>query len=108
MAGTHVRKRDVTKRIGGRGCPSCGGHNTDSLRTRDGSIAAQFCYNCEFKWLPCSPGCRGYSLEMDTPAGPMIRGCVGCKVPDTVARTWPEAYRAMARVLDARKLEGLT
>ncbi len=102
-----IRPREVKKRLGGRGCPKCGSHHTDSLRTRDGTVAAQFCYKCEYRWLPCTKGCRGYRLDMRAKGGPAIIGCRGCEVPDEVARQWPEAYRAMAKALDDRKSEDL-
>jgi hypothetical protein len=36
-----------------------------------------------------------------------VIGCVGCGVPNRVARTWPEAYRALARELDFLKQAAL-
>jgi hypothetical protein len=39
--------------------------------------------------------------------GPEIIGCRECKVPDKIARLWPEAWRAMANRLAVDKLEQL-
>ena len=90
-------------RVGGRGCPSCGSHNTEGL----GRGAVQWCHTCDHRWQPCSPGCKGYEFELDLPDGPQIIGCVKCGVPDRIARQWPEAYRAIAKLLDGRKLEAI-
>jgi hypothetical protein len=91
------------KRIGGRGCPACGSHDTEGL----GRSGAQWCNTCAHRWLPCSPGCRGYRLYFDDEKVPYIAGCEDCGVPDKVARQWPEAWRAMAHRLDSKKLEAI-
>jgi hypothetical protein len=67
-----------------------------------------WCRTCRHRWMPCSARCRGYALKMSTPTGPAIVGCEGCKVPDRIARMWPEAYRAMARDLDFIKQAALS
>lgn len=87
-------------RIGGRGCPNCGSHLTNSL----GAGGAQWCDACDYRWVAHSPSCRGYVVDVGTPqTEPQILGCPLCGVPDRFARRWPEAYRAMARALDASK-----
>jgi len=58
--------------------------------------------------MPCSPGCRGYRLDVHAKGGPQIVGCSGCGVPDEIARLWPEAWRAMANRITSKKLEALT
>lgn len=96
------------KRIGGRGCPRCGSHDTAGMRLRDGTLGAQWCYTCEQRWLPCKLAyCRGYKLDLDAKTGPVIYGCHECGVPDAVARRWPEPYRAMAKALDGKKFDRL-
>jgi hypothetical protein len=86
------------KKMGGRGCPKCGGFNTDRLsKTKRG---LNVCYECEHRWVPCSDGCRGFVLDTERKSGPAIMGCRYCEVPDAIARTWPNAWRAMARILD--------
>jgi hypothetical protein len=84
-----------------RGCPRCGSHNTDALRVRSGKLGAMWCRTCENRWLPCeTPYCKGFAIEMHGPDGyPLINGCRGCGVPDHIARRWPEAYRAVYRML---------
>jgi hypothetical protein len=46
-------------------------------------------------------------LDVRGKEGPMIRGCKKCDdgkgVPDSIARTWPEAYRAMGNELGKLK-----
>lgn len=101
MAST--KRTEVKKRIGGRGCPACGSHNTEGL----GPAGAQWCITCHHRWIPCSPGCRGYQLDVDHADGPQIVGCRGCGVPDKLARMWPETYRAMMYRLGGSKLERL-
>ena len=86
------------KRIGGRGCPNCGSHNTEAAG-RTGGV--HWCVSCRHRWAPCKPMCRGYRLAFDPL--PRIQGCPDCRVPDTIAVTWPEAYRAMANELDRSK-----
>ena len=81
----------VEKRIGGRGCPSCGSHDTEGL-SRTG---AQWCQTCNHRWTPCSAHCRGYRLNFDGDI-PTIDGCKDCGVPNKIARWWPESYRAMS------------
>jgi hypothetical protein len=66
-----------------------------------------WCRTCRHRWFPCKPHCRGYVLVMVTAIGPEIRGCPECGVPSSIARAWPEAYRAMARELDAVKQRAL-
>jgi hypothetical protein len=88
-------------RIGGRGCPGCGSHNTQGL-TRAG---AQWCNTCNHKWVPCTTTCRGWVLDLRHPDGPTVFGCERCGVPTRVARTWPEVWRDLAYKLDGRKLE---
>jgi len=90
-------------RIGGRGCPSCGSHDTEGV-SRAG---IQVCISCAHRWFPCSPGCRGYRLEPDADP-PRIIGCPDCGVPDRIAWQWPEAWRGMMYRLAGRKLESLT
>lgn len=87
------------QRIGGRGCPSCGSHDTEGL-TNSG---AQWCMTCNHRWVPCARHCRGYSIEYDHPDGPKIRGCKECGVPDKIARWWPEAYRMIGVELGKHK-----
>jgi hypothetical protein len=84
-------KETIEKRIGGRGCPACGSHDTEGL-ARTG---AQWCMSCNHRWLPCSAHCRGYELHFSK-TGPEIRGCKSCGVPDKIATWWPEAYRALS------------
>ena len=84
-------------RIGSRGCPNCGSHNTEGLR---GERVVYWCRTCRHRWFPCEPRCRGYKTRLDAKDGPMVVGCAGCGVPDRIARGWPEAYRALARELD--------
>ncbi len=91
----------VKKRIGSRGCPNCGSHNTEGVKAQ----GVYWCVVCRHRWSPCSNHCRGYTLEMKP--NPAIRGCPGCGVPDRVAAYWPEAYRAMARELDVVKAASL-
>jgi hypothetical protein len=93
------------KRIGSRGCPGCGSHNTEGTR---GKNVVYWCRTCRHRWLPCSSRCRGYVAKLDAKDGPLVLGCVGCGVPDRVARMWPEAYRALARELDFVKQSQLT
>lgn len=79
------------KRIGGRGCPSCGSHDTEGLaRTGD-----QWCMSCNHRWSPCSAHCRGYEIGFPK-SGPLITGCRQCGVPDEIAVWWPEAHRAVS------------
>lgn len=85
---------------GGRGCPNCGSHNTENL----GRGAYQWCHDCNHRWVPCAPGCRGYRLDMQEPK---IIGCPDCGVPDNVARFWPEAWRAVANKLALSKRDEL-
>lgn len=87
-------------RIGSRGCPNCGGHNTEGLR---GAGVVYWCRACRHRWFPCEARCRGYRVWMDAPTGPTVIGCTRCGVPDRVARFWPEAYRALSRELDTLK-----
>jgi hypothetical protein len=88
-------------KIGGRGCPTCGSHDTISV----GRSGLQMCITCDYRWFPCSPGCRGYDLDVGT--APRILGCTRCGVSDAIAVRWPEAWRAMAYRLDGKKLEPL-
>ena len=88
-------------RIGGRGCPNCGSHATQGL-SRAG---AWWCETCDHRWVPCLPNCRGWEYDMRHPDGPLVIGCVACGVPNRVARTWPEAWRELAKKLDGHKLE---
>jgi hypothetical protein len=92
-------------RIGGRGCPRCGSHDTLGL----GKTGAQICNRCDYRWLPCGDQyCRGYRVTIDPE--PTVMGCPDCDaehggVPLTVVRWWPEAWRALARSLNDNKLE---
>lgn len=97
-----MAKLEIEKRIGGRGCPSCGSHDTEGL-ARTG---AQWCTRCDHRWVPCSAHCRGYEISFPK-TGPTIRGCVRCGVPDRIVVFWPEAYRAVSLELAKRydKLE---
>lgn len=90
-------------RIGGRGCPTCGSHDTEGF----GRGGAQWCHSCDHRWTPCTPGCRGYRLDLRVRSGPEITGCPECGVPDKVARRWPEAWRAMANRLGVEKMEAI-
>lgn len=99
-------------RIGGSGCPKCGGHNTErGPHAGKGLGYIRWCNTCAHRWQPCEPGCRGYKLFVPGAAGfsskrgdvPAIRGCPDCGVPDKVAAYWPEAYRAMAVAMDKHK-----
>lgn len=90
------------KRIGSRGCPACGSHNTEGVK----SAGVYWCITCRHRWEPHAPHCRGYVLEMKPV--PQIKGCSACGVPDKIARWWPEAYRAMARELDGIKQAALS
>lgn len=94
----------VKKRIGGRGCPGCGSHNTENLTT----AGVQWCVTCHHRWIPCTTGCRGYRLDLHAPDGPQIIGCRECGVPDKIARQWPEAWRLGMYRLAGKKLEALT
>lgn len=97
-----------SKRIGGRGCPECGSHDTERLVRSSTGEGAQWCRACRHRWVPCSSGCRGYRFDTtNAHTGPAIIGCPDCGVPDPIARTWPEAYRAAARTLDAGKQAAL-
>lgn len=87
-------------RIGGRGCPRCGSHDTESLARR----GVWACLTCGGHWTPCSTACRGWLCDIHAPEGPAIVGCAECGVPDRVARTWPEAWRDLAKHLDGRKM----
>lgn len=93
-----MAKLQVEKRIGGRGCPSCGSHDTEGL-ARTG---AQWCMGCNHRWVPCSAHCRGYEISFPR-SGPTIKGCQKCGVPDKIAMWWPEVYRALALKLAALK-----
>jgi hypothetical protein len=88
-------------RIGGRGCPHCGSHDTEGL-ARHG---AWWCLTCDHRWVPHSATCRGWDLDMRHPDGPLVVGCIPCGVPNRIARTWPEAWRDLAKKLDGKKLE---
>jgi len=90
------------KRLGGRGCPECGSHDTESMG-RAGS--ATWCNSCGHRWIPCKPGCRGYDFDMNLRLGPTVIGCKECQVPDRVARQWPEDHRALANRLVANQGE---
>lgn len=95
-------------KLGGRGCPRCGSHNTEGLpRSKEGTAGVKWCLNCKHRWFPCSVSCRGYTLQLRGPDGPLIKGCQKCDegagIPDKIAREWPEAYRAMAGELGKRK-----
>lgn len=90
-------------RIGGRGCPSCGSHDTEGI----GKGGAHWCHTCNHRWLPCTPGCRGYRLDPHAKGGPEIVGCAQCGVSNKMARLWPEAWRAMAHRLAANKLDAV-
>jgi hypothetical protein len=92
-------------RIGGRGCPSCGGHITDSMAGHGQHVS--WCAWCGHRWVPCVPGCRGYRLDVHATDGPVITGCRECGVPDVIARRWPEAWRAMANRLSPQKMLGV-
>lgn len=97
------------KRVGGRGCPACGSHNTERLARSAAGIGAQWCRDCRNRWQPCEPHCRGYRFDLSNKhTGPAIIGCPNCGVPDPIARTWPEAYRAAARELDGAKHSQVT
>ncbi len=97
----------MAKLGGRRGCPMCGDQRTERLRTTDGILLICLVETCRHSWVPCSPGCKGYVLEVPSVPGPndvpAIRGCAACGVPDWVARTWPGAYRAMAERLIKRR-----
>lgn len=88
-------------RVGGRGCPNCGSHNTEGLAR----AGAQWCLTCNHKWVPCRSSCRGWVLDLRAPDGPTAIGCEQCGVPTRVARTWPEVWRDLAYALDGHKLE---
>ena len=90
------------KTRGGRGCPDCGTHSTKLLGKTE-----QICMECGRTWQPCAPFCRGY-LDTGHAEGPTVHGCERCEVPTRFARSWPEAWRALARELDSRKLEPVT
>lgn len=90
--------------MGGRGCPRCGSHDTE--RVSRGGV--QWCHSCDARWFPCRPGCRGYDIKIEPGSDPRIEGCTGCGVPDSIARQWPEAWRAVAYRLDTKKLEAVT
>ncbi len=96
---------DKRGRIGSRGCPNCGGHNTEGLRGDGRSV--YWCRTCRHRWFPCRPHCRGYALALDAPTGPEVRGCDECGVPTVVARGWPEAYRSLANELGRLKKRAL-
>ena len=98
------RKSRAGYKIGSKGCPSCGSHDTDHLRV----AGAQWCNTCGHRWVPCDTAfCRGYEIDI-TGEFPEIRGCKGCGVPTRIARWWPEAHRAVYRALLERdKLEAI-
>jgi len=100
---TRTAKTKERGRIGGRGCPGCGSHDTDGFP----KTGVAFCHTCSHRWQVCRPGCRGYALNVEAKGGPAIEGCGDCGVPDRIARLWPEAWRAMAKRLDAAKLEAV-
>jgi hypothetical protein len=88
-------------RIGGRGCPRCGSHDSKSTKH-----TASRCNACGHEWTPCVPGCRGYRLDVpEAPGKPRILGCSACGVPDHIAGRWPEAWRAMAHRLTPGKID---
>lgn len=72
---------------------------------------AQWCLNCEFRWLACDRYCRGYEVFIDEQGRGHVRGCHKCcdgqGVPDEIAQTWPESFRAVANALQERKGEEL-
>lgn len=90
-------------RMGGRGCPGCGSHDTEGL----GKGGAQWCHTCNHRWMPCTPGCRGYRLDVHDKDGPKLIGCKDCGVADKLVQFWPEAWRAMANRLGSRKLDAI-
>ena len=103
MAKQAKRPSRAGKRIGGKGCPSCGSHDTDFLR----ASGTQWCSACDHKWTPCgTPYCKGFEVDVSGEF-PTIRGCRSCGVPDRIARWWPEAYRAVYKALGGKKLEEL-
>ena len=89
-------------RKGGRGCPSCGSHDTEGLER-----GIHWCMTCNHRWMPCTPGCRGYRLDMHAPEGPIVIGCAECGVPNKTARFWPEAHRALANRLTSKRLDAV-
>src|SRR5262245_21365619 len=92
-------------RLGGRGCPRCGRHDTEGVPKH----GVQWCLACTWRWTPCSTYCRGYRVEVGKwPEEPKIMGCVECGVPNRIARWWPEAWRAMAVSLAKFKMDPLT
>ncbi len=95
-----MTKEIKRRRIGARGCPACGSHDTAGLSGR----GAQWCSSCGHRWAPCRPHCRGYVLDTSSEV-PAIRGCRDCGVSDRIARWWPEAYRAMSLELANAKME---
>ncbi len=91
------------KRVGGRGCPTCGSHDTEG----PGRGALSWCNTCTHSWVPCTPGCRGYFVVVEDHTTPEILGCPRCGVPNDIARRWPEAWRQVAARLDSKKLEAV-
>lgn len=87
-------------RIGGRGCPSCGSHDTATLRSSaEGLSGAAWCNSCNHKWIPCAPHCRGYRIDVKNLEPPYIEACSDCGVPKKFALRWPEAYRQVSKDL---------
>jgi hypothetical protein len=97
---TPLISRTPKTRIGGRGYPLCGSHDTERFH----NAGAQWCNCCNHKWVPCQPHCRGYSVDLDY-GPPFIRGCDDCGVPDRIAQRWPEGYRSVSFALAGKKLD---
>ena len=108
-AGTRRAKCDSMRTA--RCCPQCSSTATIvEVGARGGLPGVQRCCTCAYSWSPCLDCAGGYVLRPRARGGPEICGCKRCDearggVRDEVARTWPGAWRAMAKLLDKRRPE---
>lgn len=95
-------------------CMYCGALAARRCKTGD----CRHCDKCEASFIPCDDYCQGFSLNMDGDHENPIEVCDECVsnarsprapalrlVDDLDARTWPEAYLAVAAALRAGEWE---
>lgn len=92
-------------------CMKCGERAARRCKTGD----CRHCDACGFAFVPCCPSCPGFFLNLDRGDGCIIEICDECvtfaklapddRLSDMEARSWPEAYRAAAHLLDTIEKE---